>query len=387
MNNFPLIVAAKRSAIGRLGGSLKSHRATDLAVAVGEGTLQDGMAARCEGVVAGQVLQAGCGMNPARQVALALGVPMETPAWTTNMVCGSGLKAVAEIADAISAGRISCGLAVGMESMSQAPYYSTSARWGSRYGDTALRDALVADGLTDPGSGLPMGETAERIADQYGVSRSDQDAFALQSQRRVSAAREHFREEIVPIQTKSGLFAEDEHPRPDTTLEKLTSLKPAFRKEGTVTAGNSSGLNDAAAVLFLASPEAAKAHGWCPLARIVGWQARGCEPTTMGLGPIFAISALCDHLQWNLPEVDAVEINEAFAAQALACIRELKLDPDQTNPRGGAIALGHPIGCSGARILVTLLHHLRQTGGKRGIASLCIGGGMGIAMAVESLKT
>ncbi len=375
------IVAAKRSPIGRFGGGLKDLSAVQIAHEVASGSLDASMISAAELTVAGQVLQAGTGMNGARQLSLACGIPHEVPAFTVNMVCGSGLKAVAEIANAIAGGEISCGLAAGMESMSQAPFFSSSLRWGAKYGDSSLRDIIARDGLTDPSLSLPMGETAEKIAEKQDISRVDQDTFAAETQRR--ASQSDFSNEIVPIKTKAGLVERDEHPRPDTTVEKLAGLKTAFRKDGTVTAGNASGLNDGAAILFVADKAVTKRHGWTPLAKIAGYTMRGCDPAMMGLGPIYAVRELLKQLNWHAADVDAFELNEAFAAQSIACIRELGLSSEKVNPRGGAIALGHPIGCSGARVLVSLIHYLKENDLKRGIATLCIGGGMGIAMAVE----
>jgi len=375
------LVAARRSPIGRFGGGLKGLSAVEIALQVTAATLDASMIEATELVVAGQVLQAAAGMNPARQLALAAGVRQEVPAFTVNIVCGSGLKAVADIAAAIELGEISAGLSVGMESMSQAPFYSTSQRWGAKYGDTALRDAVVCDGLTDPTLHIPMGETAEGIADSLAISRADQDAYAAESHRRAAATK--FGSEIIAIKTRQGVMEHDEHIRPDTTAEKLAVLKPAFRKDGSVTAGNSSGLNDGAAVLFLASGTAVARYGWKPLGKVIGSTICGCDPALMGLGPVAAVKRLLGEIGWTVADVDAIELNEAFAAQALACIRQLALDPEKVNPRGGAIALGHPIGCSGARALVSLLHHLQEKNLRRGVATLCIGGGMGIALAVE----
>ena len=377
------IVSAARSPIGRFGGALKSVGPVDLAAYVAASFLKPELAARTGSVILGQVLQAGSGMNVARQVSLRLGIPQETPSFTVNMACASGLKAVALGASAIQEGEAELALAGGVESMSRAPHYSWGMRWGHKLGDVALADAIFADGLTDPTLGLAMGETAERLAELYRVSRADQDAFALESQRRVAAARAAFAREIVPFPSDKGTVEKDEHPRPDTTLEKLAQLKPSFRKEGTVTAGNSSGINDGAALVLLAGEGAANRAGLRPRARVVACSAVGCDPAIMGIGPVGAIRALCAETGWELDKVDAVEINEAFAAQTLACARELKLSSEKLNRRGGAIALGHPIGGSGARVLVTLLHLMEDLGLKRGIASLCVGGGMGIAMAIE----
>lgn len=378
-----LIVAAKRSPIGRLGGGLKSLSAPALATQVVGQTLTARMRELCGHVVAGQVLQAGSGMNTARQIALHSEIDREVPAHTVNMVCGSGLKAVAEIADLIALGRIGCGLAVGTESMSQAPHYAMTLRSGRKFGNAELVDALLHDGLRDPVLDIGMGETAECIADQTGISREEQDAYAALSQERTEAAKASLAGERVPIQTGREEVCEDEHPRPGTTAEALAGLKPGFRKDGTVTAGNASGMNDGAAAVFLADRETAEREGWEPMGRVIDWAVRGCDPRTMGLGPVEAIRALSQRTGWSLEGVDQFEINEAFAVQVLACLRELELPVEKVNRRGGAIALGHPIGCSGTRVLVSLLHGLREAGGGRGIASLCIGGGMGIAMAVE----
>ncbi len=374
------IVAACRSPIGRLGGALQSVSAVELATQVAERTLSGVPAA--DGAIFGQVLQAGAGMNLARQVALRCGLAQSVPAFTVNMVCGSGLKAVALGADEIERGEAGVVLCGGAESMSQAPHYA-HIRGGQKFGDASLVDSILADGLTDPTLQIAMGETAERVAEAYDISREDQDSFALRSQQHACAAQARFERETVPIQTKQGVVSRDEHPRADTTLEKLAQLKPAFRQGGTVTAGNASGLNDGAAAVILASEGAAARHGMASRARIVAACATGCDPAMMGLGPVGAIRLLCEQTGWNLSAVEAIEINEAFAAQSLACQRELQVRGDQLNLRGGAIALGHPIGCSGARLLVTLLHLLEDEDWRRGIAALCIGGGMGIAMAVE----
>jgi acetyl-CoA C-acetyltransferase len=274
-------------------------------------------------------------------------------------------------------------LAGGVESMSRAPHYATDLRWGKKLGAGSLEDSIVTDGLTDPFLKIGMGDTAERISDNLKISREEQDQFALLSQQRAAAAREAFQREIVPIKTRDGDMTCDEHPRADTTLEKLAQLKPAFRPDGSVTAGNSSGINDAAALVLLASDAAVKQHELQPLARIVATISVGCDPATMGLGPVGAIHKACDEAGWKLEDVDAIEINEAFAAQVLGCAKELGLDMRKLNQRGGGIALGHPLGCSGARVLVTLLHLMQDKNLKRGIASLCVGGGMGIAMAIE----
>lgn len=377
------IVAARRSPIGRFGGGLKSLTAAELAARVAEDIIPAALKPQIEQVILGQVLQAGSGMNVARQTGLLLGLPHASPAFTVNMACASGLKSVALAASSISEGEASLVLAGGVETMSRAPHYALDLRFGRKLGDSNLVDSMFADGLSDPLLKLGMGETAERIADKTGITRAVQDEWAVCSQQRAAAAREAIQREIVAVKTAEGDIVADEHPRGDTTLEKLAKLKPAFRPDGTVTAGNASGINDGAALVLVAGDSAVSQHRFVSRARIVGATAVGCDPALMGLGPIGAIRRLCDETGWNLADVDAVEINEAFAVQTLACAQELKLDHEKLNQRGGAIALGHPVGASGARVLVTLLHIMEDKGLKRGIASLCVGGGMGIAMAIE----
>ena len=373
------LIDARRTPIGRFGGGLKDLTATQLGHALGDAMLPQPLRAHIQQVILGQVLQAGSGMNVARQISLKLGLPQEVPAYTVNMACGSSLKAVALATDAIRSGENDLVLAGGVEVMSRAPHYATDLRFGKKLGDSSLQDAMFVDGLTDPLLKIGMGETAERIADKHAITRAEQDAFAALSQSRVAASRAALSREIIPI----GDVTEGEHPRADTTADSLAKLKPAFRKDGTVTAGNASGINDGAALVLLASEDAVSRHGLTPRARIIASAAVGCDPALMGLGPVAAIKKLCTLTGWNLNEVDAIEINEAFAVQALGCIKELNLDPTKLNPRGGAIALGHPLGASGARVLITLLHHMEDNNLRRGIASLCIGGGMGIALAIE----
>jgi acetyl-CoA C-acetyltransferase len=377
------IIQARRSPIGRFGGGLKSLTPAELGALVAGAVVPESQRAQIDQVIVGQVLQAASGMNVARQIALGIGIPHSAPAFVANMVCGSGMKAVALAADAIASGESGLVLAGGVEVMSRAPHYMTELRWGRKMGDGALQDAIFVDGLTDPTLRISMGETAEQIASSFNISRESQDAFALRSQRLAIENRDGFRRELICIITKDGTVTDDEHPRADTTAEKLAQLKPAFRKDGSVTAGNSSGVNDGAAMLLLASDKAVRQSSLHSRARIVGSTTVGCDPAMMGLGPVHAIRKLVAEIGWPLAEVEAVEINEAFAVQSLACISELNLRPDQVNQRGGAIALGHPIGASGARVVVTLLHILEDKNLKRGIASLCIGGGMGIAMALE----
>ncbi len=373
------IIDAKRSPIGRFGGGLKSITSADLGFAIADAVVPAGLREHVGQVILGQVLQAGCGMNVARQISLKLALPQHVPAFTVNMACGSSLKAVALGADAIRAGESDLVLAGGVEMMSRAPHYVMDARWGKKLGDLAMQDALFIDGLSDPLLKIGMGETAERIADKHGITRQEQDAFAALSQSRAAASHAAFDREIITVADVTS----DEHPRADATIESLAKLKPSFRKDGTVTPGNSSGINDGAAMVLLASEEALQTHGLKSRARVIATAAVGCDPALMGLGPVGAIQKLCAITGWKLDEVEAIEINEAFAVQTIGCARELSLDPDKLNQRGGAVALGHPIGASGARVLVTLLHLMEDKGYTRGIASLCIGGGMGIAMAVE----
>ena len=373
------IVSARRTPIGRLNGSLKKFSAPKLAGSVADVTVPNGIRDFVDQVILGQVLQAGSGMNTARQVGLNLGIPQTASAFTINMVCGSGLKAVAIGADAIIKGEANLVLAGGVESMSNAPHYAMDVRGGKKLGDSTMRDAILADGLSDPVLKREMGEIAGELSKDYPISRDEQDEFALRSQLRAKEARKAFVREIAKVDDVRA----DEHPRPDTTLEKLQSLTPAFEKTGTITAGNASGVNDGAATVLLASDKALLNHSLESRARIIGSSVIGCEPSRFGLGPVGAVKTLCKQIGWDLAKVDIVEINEAFALQTLACARELRLSNEQLNPRGGAIALGHPIGASGARILVTILHLLEDTNAKRGIATLCVGGGMGIAMAIE----
>ena len=377
------ILAAQRSPIGRFGGAFQEVSAVILAAEVAQTVLRPCSGLVPDQVIVGQALPAGTGMNLARQLVMHLKLKPSVPGFTVSMACGSGLQSVVLAASAIAAGDAQVVLSGGAENMSRAPFLDVSSRWQKKAEPAMLTDSIQCDGLSDPYLNIGMGETAERIADRFKINRHEQDSFALSSQQRAGEASGDFKREIVAITTGQGRCERDEHPRSGITLEKLATLKPAFREKGTVTAGNSSGINDGAALVLLASAEAMKRHALSSRARVVGAQSIGCDPSLMGLGPVAAVQALCGELSWNLSEVPAVEINEAFAAQTLACIRELGLRENQVNLRGGAIALGHPIGCSGARILVTLLHLLEDRGWQRGIASLCVGGGMGIALAVE----
>jgi acetyl-CoA C-acetyltransferase len=376
-------VDAKRTPIGRFLGGLKNQTAVDLATTVGDAMLPASLRAHIDHVVLGQVLPAACGMNIARQTSLRLGIPHSVPAFVVNMVCGSGMKAIALAADMIASGECDLILAGGAESMSNAPHYQRNLRSGQKLGDAKLEDAIFTDGLTDPTLNISMGETAERLAASHGITRAEQDEFALRSQTNALAAREAFRREIIPVQTRDGLITDDEHPRADTTIDKLAKLKPAFRPDGSITAGNASGINDGAALVLLASERALKQHDLKARACLLGCATSGCDPAEMGIGPVAAIRRLCARAGVALNEWQSIEINEAFAAQALACAKDLQLDLTKLNPRGGGIALGHPVGASGARVLVTLLHSLEDQTQHRGLASLCIGGGMGIAMGIE----
>jgi acetyl-CoA C-acetyltransferase len=344
-----------------------------------------------EETIFGNARQAGGGPNPARQVSIRSGVPQEVPAYTVNKACASGMKSIALAYQEIATGNLECVLAGGTESMSRLPYYLDGARWGYRLGDQELVDGMYRDGFFCPLAKMVMGETAEVLAEQYKIGRDEQDEFALTSQSRAATAiaAGHFQEEIVPvtIEGKKGktVFDRDEHPFPDTSLEKLARLAPVFSKTGTITAGNSSGITDGAAAVLVASEEFAKKHNLKPLARILAVTSAGVDPRIMGIGPVPALRKMSDKHNLKLPDFDLVELNEAFAAQVLACDRELHFDRDTLNVNGGAIALGHPIGGTGTRITVTLLHELRRRKAKRGVATLCVSGGMGMALAIENL--
>jgi len=388
-----VIVGGVRTAIGSFGGALKDAPAAELGRVVIEAVLKRSSIepADVDEVIMGNVLQAGGGMNVARQAAIAAGVPDSVPSFTLNKVCGSGLKSVALAAQAIRAGDAEVIVAGGTESMSRAPYLLANARWGYRLGNGELLDSMLSEGLTCAMAGCHMGITAENVADLYSVSREQQDQFAAESQKRAAAARSdgRFRTEIVPvvISAKKGataIFESDEYIRPETTVETLSTLRPAFRKEdGTVTAGNASGINDGAAAVVVMSHERARLMELAPRAEIVAYASAGIDPRYMGMGPVPAIERVLDRAGMSLNDIDLFEVNEAFAAQSLAVINKLDLDQSRVNVNGGAIALGHPIGASGARILVTLLHEMERRNARRGLAALCIGGGQGIAMVLE----
>ena len=388
-----IILSGARTAIGSFGGALKDVPVAELGRIVIEGAIERAGINRADidEVIMGNVLQAGAGMNTARQAAIAAGIPDCVPSFTVNKVCGSGLKAVALAAQAIVAGDADLIVAGGMESMSRAPYLLLNARWGYRMNNGELVDSMTHEGLTCAMEGCHMGITGENVAAQEGVTRAAQDEFAAESQRRAEAAiaAGRFCDEIVPvmIEKKKGersAFNVDEYPRAGTTVETLGKLRPAFLKEaGTVTAGNASGINDGAAALVVASPERARLMELAPMASVVAYATAGVAPRVMGMGPVPAIERALEKAELTLKDIDLFELNEAFAAQSLGVLNKLGLDPSRVNVNGGAIALGHPIGASGARILVTLLYEMRRRDVRRGLAALCIGGGQGIAMIVE----
>lgn len=385
-----VITAAKRTAIGGFQGSLKDASAVDLGVAATQVILPGLQVEDISDVIVGNVLQAGNGMNPARQIALKSGLPDRVTAQTVNRVCGSGLQAVVSALQGLQCGDGELYLAGGTESMSRAPYLLPQARAGYRYGSGEVVDSILSEGLTDPTLNYAMGVTAENVAEQFSISRQEQDAFAVESQARAAKAISGglFDAEIVPVsvKTKKGVveFAIDEHPRPDSSLEALAKLKPVFKPNGTVTAGNASGLNDGAAMLAVTTGIYARSHALPVLARVVSYSVAGIAPDVMGLGPTAAVPVALRKAGLTLDQIDLFELNEAFAAQSIAVIRKLDLDPAKVNISGGAIALGHPIGASGARVLVTLVHALRRLGKQYGVASLCIGGGMGIAIVIST---
>jgi acetyl-CoA C-acetyltransferase len=390
-----VILSACRTPIGTFGGALKDVSAPDLGAIVIRAAIERAgvRPADVGDVVMGCVLQAGAGMNVARQAALKAGLPVDVPGETVNRVCGSGLQAVVHAVEAIRVGYVDTIVAGGTESMSNAPYLLKGARWGYRMGNAEAIDSMLNEGLTCAIGNCHMGMTAEEVARRYKISRQDQDAFAAESQQRAERAMASgaFDAEIVPVDVpqKKGTqrVAKDEYPRPGTTIEKLAELRSAFnKKEGTVTAGNASGINDGAAALVVTSAKKAGATGTAPLARILAYVSTGVDPAVMGMGPVPAVRKVLERAGLSIGDIDLFELNEAFAAQSLAVLRELGIDPAKVNVNGGAIALGHPIGASGARVLTTLTYALRARRLRYGIASLCIGGGMGIAMAIENLE-
>jgi acetyl-CoA C-acetyltransferase len=387
-----VVVAAKRTPMGRFMGAFSDVPAVDLGIAAARAALDAAGLdpGEVQETVAGHGRQAGNGPNPGRQVSVRAGVPETVPAYTVNKACGSSSKALTLAAGSIILDEIDVALVVGMENMTRTPYLIRGMRGGYRMGPATIEDGMSSDGFMDPLAGEAMGETAENLAERYAVTREEQDAFSLQSQQRASAAWQtgRFDDEVVPVDTfdakrRTVSVERDEHPRAGTTLEGLAKLKPVFRDPGTVTAGNSSGICDGAAALVVMAEEAARARGIRPLARVVGWASAGVDPHIMGWGVVPATQKLLAKLGWTLPEVDVVEVNEAFAAQVLACDRELKFDWERTNVDGGAIALGHPIGMTGARLVGAVTHRLQRQGARRGLATLCISGGQGMAIALE----
>ena len=390
----PVVIAsAVRTAVGSFGGTLKEVPAPHLGGLVIKEVLRRAriQPEKVDQVIMGNVLQAGQGQNPARQAAANAGISQYTPAVTMNALCGSGLESAIMAAQAIRAGDAEIIVAGGMESMSQAPFLLSQTRWGQRMGHSELIDVLIRDGLWCSFGDTHMGTTAENVAAKFHLGREEQDAFAAESQRKAQQAIEsgRFKDEIVPVEVPQKkrapiIFDTDEYPKFGTTVEKLAKLRPAFSQAGTVTAGNSSGINDGAAALLVMSEEKAIKMGIRPLARIVSYGCQGCEPELMGMGPIYAVRSAIAKVKVEFgKEIDLVELNEAFAAQSLACLKELTLDPAIVNVNGGAIALGHPIGCSATRIMVTLLYEMQKRQAAVGLAALCVGGGMGFAMIVE----
>jgi acetyl-CoA C-acetyltransferase len=391
--NHVYILSAVRTPIGKFGGSLASLSAATMGVVAAKAAMERAgiQPTQVEETIFGNARQAGGGPNPARQISIRSGVPQEIPAYTVNKACASGLKSIALGYQEIATGNVECVLAGGAESMSRLPYYLDGARWGYRLGNQELVDGMYRDGFFCPLAKMVMGETAEVLAEQYKIDRDEQDEFALTSQTRAATAiaAGHFQAELAPvtIDGKKGttVFGRDEHPFADASLEKLAKLPPVFSQSGTITAGNSSGITDGAAAVVLASEAFVKRHDLKPLARILAVTSAGVDPRIMGIGPVPALRRMTEKYRLKLEDFDLVELNEAFAAQVLACDRELHFDRDTLNVNGGAIALGHPIGCTGTRITVTLLHELLRRKAKRGVATLCVSGGMGMALAIETI--
>ncbi len=385
-----VITAAKRTPVGSFNGAFGTTPAHELGrVAIEAALAQAGLSGEdVSEVILGQVLTAAQGQNPARQASMAAGIPKEVPAWSVNQVCGSGLRAVALAYQAIASGDATIVVAGGQESMSLAPH-AQFLRGGQKMGDLSLVDTMIKDGLIDVFNGYHMGITAENLAEQYQVTRADQDAFAVASQNKASAARAEgrFKDEIAPVTVKGRkgdtIVEQDEYIRDGATVEGVSGLKPAFKKDGTVTAANASGLNDGAAALVVTTRTEAEARGMTVLARIASWASAGVDPSIMGIGPAPAVRRALEKAGWSIGDLDLIESNEAFAAQALSVNKELGWDATKINVNGGAIAIGHPIGASGARVLTTLLYEMARRDAKKGLATLCIGGGMGIAVCVE----
>ena len=389
-----LLASSVRTPIGKFGGTLKDWSASDLAVPVVEEILKRTAIAPdlIDEVIMGNARQAGGGPNVARQISYRARIPETVPAYTVNKACGSGLKAIILAAQQIALGRAEAIIAGGTESMSRVPYLAEGARWGLKMGNVELVDGMYRDGFLDPLSGQVMGETAETLARQYSISREEQDQYSLRSQQRAEAAtlEGRFRAEVLPLPIKdrkgnSVDFSTDEHVRRGATIESMSKLAAVFSSEGTITAGNSSGITDGAAAMLVVSGDFAQAHSVRAQARLIDYEVAGVDPRVMGIGPVPAVKKLLERQAIALADIDLVELNEAFAAQVLACDRELGFDPERLNVNGGAIALGHPIGCSGARIMTTLLHELERRKARLGLATLCISGGMGIAALVERI--
>ncbi|GAA0748314.1 acetyl-CoA C-acetyltransferase [Clostridium oceanicum] len=386
-----VIASAVRTPVGKFGGALKNVSAIELETLVIKEALKRANVApeKVDEVIMGNVLQAGLGQNSTRQAAVKAGIPIEVPSFTINKVCGSGLRSVSLATQLIKLGDDDIVVAGGTESMSTAPYLLQKARWGHRMGDGKVVDEMIKDGLWEAFNNYHMGITAENIAEQWGITREAQDEFSAKSQQKAEKAIKEgrFKDEIVPVVIKSRkgetVFDTDEFPRFGTTKESLSKLRPAFKKDGTVTAGNASGINDGAAALVIMSEEKAKELGIKPLAKIVSYGSSGVDPSIMGYGPFHATKKTLERANLKIEDLDLIEANEAFAAQSLAVAKDLGFDMDKVNVNGGAIALGHPIGCSGARILTTLLYEMEKRDSKRGLATLCIGGGMGTAVIVE----
>lgn len=388
-----VLASPVRTAIGRYGGGLSTTTAVELGIAAAVATIERaGIAAtRVDQTIFGHARQAGCGPNPARQIAIGAGVPVEKPAMTINQACLSGMQAILDAARAIRCGEAGVVLAGGTESMSRVPYLLPDVRWGHRMGHREATDGMYRDGFLDPLCGKVMGETAETLARRYAIPREEQDAYAAETQRRCETARKagRFRDEIVPVEVSRGkagaIVDADEHPRDGVTAASLGRLAPVFAKDGTVTAGNSSGITDGAAAVLVLSEEAAKESAVRPVARIRGWRVEGVDPEIMGIGPVPAVRGLEKDTGVSLKDMDLVELNEAFAAQVIAVDRELGFDRERLNVNGGAIALGHPIGCSGTRIVVTLLHEMGRRRARLGLATLCVSGGLGGALLLERI--
>jgi acetyl-CoA C-acetyltransferase len=386
------ILSAVRTPIGKFGGALASLTAADMGVVAAQAAMERAGVEpnQIEETIFGNGRQASGGPNPARQISIRSGVPQEVPAYTVNQACASGMKSIALAFEEIAAGNLECVLAGGTESMSRLPYYLEGARWGLRMGHQELVDGMYRDGFFCPMAKMVMGETAEVLAEQYNISREEQDQFSYTSQVRAAKAMDAGRFDaelaLVTIESKKGaqIFSRDEHPFVGVTLEKMAKLPPVFSKTGTITAGNSSGITDGAAAIVVASEDFVKRNHLLPLVRIAAFTSVGVDPRIMGIGPVPAVRKLEQKYSLPLQDFDLVELNEAFAAQVLACDRELHLDREKLNVNGGAIALGHPIGCTGARITVTLLHEMKKRKSRRGLATLCVSGGMGAALALEN---